>query len=225
MDKHERTNLLVFLSYSHLDRNLAGDLKKGLERFGIKVFLAHEDIEPSEEWEKSIVSQLEKCDVLVPVLTTSFSASKWTDQEVGIAFAHGKVIIPLKVDTIPYGFMKRYQALSLIDGPVSATSNKLAKIIASKKVIGDRFREDLINQFGSSDSYRQAYGNAQLLEMFEPYNTEQLERIMKYTIGNSQIYAPREVIRVLKRLVSKNVQSCSVDADLVKAFNQAISRS
>jgi hypothetical protein len=33
----------IFLSHFHLDKNLAGKIKKGLEQYGVNAFLAHHD--------------------------------------------------------------------------------------------------------------------------------------------------------------------------------------
>ncbi|HLE82428.1 MAG TPA: hypothetical protein VJA25_14335, partial [Dehalococcoidia bacterium] len=44
-------SLRVFLSYYHADRILAGRVRTELERFGIRVFVAHDDINPSQEWQ------------------------------------------------------------------------------------------------------------------------------------------------------------------------------
>ena len=50
----EERPIRVFLSYSNIDRSLVGEIKEKLEFSGIESFLAHEDIEPSEEWKEEI---------------------------------------------------------------------------------------------------------------------------------------------------------------------------
>ncbi len=43
----------IFVSYLHLDKELAGKVKGSLKHYcGLEVFLAHEDINPSSEWVK-----------------------------------------------------------------------------------------------------------------------------------------------------------------------------
>jgi len=66
----------VFLSYSTEDKGLAGFIKDSLEWYGLEVFIAHEDIEPSDEWQEAIIQNLESTDVFVPIITESFSLSK-----------------------------------------------------------------------------------------------------------------------------------------------------
>jgi hypothetical protein len=51
-------------------------------------------------------------DALAALLTLGFSASLWTDQEVGFAYARRVPIIPVRLGIDPHGFMSRFQALS-----------------------------------------------------------------------------------------------------------------
>ena len=44
------------------------------------------------------------------LLTEGFHESNWTDQEVGFALARGILVIPVKYESAPYGFMGRIQA-------------------------------------------------------------------------------------------------------------------
>src|SRR5258706_15187652 len=83
----------AFLSYSGKDRKLAGELKEGLEACGLSVFLAHEDIEPSVEWQTRILAELSTVDVFLPLLTSNFRESLWTDQESGVAVGRRCIIV------------------------------------------------------------------------------------------------------------------------------------
>lgn len=133
----------VFISYSHLDKELAGSVKKELESCGgFKVFLAHEDIQPSNEWIDEILKQLKECHIFIPILTDNFSKSDWTDQEVGIAIAGNKTIIPFKFSIDPHGFMSRYQGLRIPDcteSHIMNACNQVGQIIVIKPMIGDLF--------------------------------------------------------------------------------------
>ena len=48
----------VFLSYSNRDKILAGKIKTFLEDHELQAFLAHEDIEPTQEGEGVIIDNL-----------------------------------------------------------------------------------------------------------------------------------------------------------------------
>lgn len=88
----------VFLSYHHDDRKLAARLKKELVRYGLRAFLAHEDIAVSSQWRREIVRHLNSCIAIVAVVTRSFYKSDWTCQEMGIAMGKEKTIISLILD-------------------------------------------------------------------------------------------------------------------------------
>jgi hypothetical protein len=48
----------LFVSHVHTERQLAGDLKRDLHRYGASAFVAHDDIEPSRPWEDHIIAAL-----------------------------------------------------------------------------------------------------------------------------------------------------------------------
>jgi hypothetical protein len=75
----------VFLTHLAAHRRLAADLQTALLEFGISAFVAHNDIEPTLEWQGEIETALATCDALVALLHPKFNASPWTDQEIGFA--------------------------------------------------------------------------------------------------------------------------------------------
>ena len=99
--------LTAFISYSHADRKFGGQVRSVLGDIGIDAFLAHEDLETSEEWQRRIRDELLRCDLFVPLLSKDFLKSKWALQEVGFIASRSKVMIaPLSIDeTIPFGFL------------------------------------------------------------------------------------------------------------------------
>jgi hypothetical protein len=210
----------VFLSYSTLDKKLAAQIKEALEDYGLAVFMAHEDIQPSAEWVETIIAELEACDVFIPILTDSFDKSYWTDQETGIAFAREKLIIPLKVTCDPHGFISRFQALKMDSERIANSCNKLVKVIANKPVLGDQFRNALVRKFGDSWSFANASHNADLLLSFEGYTPQDMRNIIRYTIDNEQI---NQSFKAQTRL-SKLIERCKnkINADILKAFYKAI---
>lgn len=107
----DKRPIRVFLSYSDSDLSLIHEIKKKLDFYCLETFLAHDDIEPSEEWVEEIILNLKECDVFIPFISENFKKSKWTDQESGIAFTRDKFIIPINIGLVPYGFIGKYQAL------------------------------------------------------------------------------------------------------------------
>lgn len=210
----------VFLSYSALDNKLAGRVKRGLEEYGLDVFLAHEDIQPSAEWVKRILAELETCHAFLPILTEDFYKSKWTDQETGIAFAKKRVIIPLKTKFNPYGFISQFQALKIKKKNIKHTCLEIVKAIALRPKVGILMKNAIIKKFGESDSYEEAAENTELLISFKRYTKVQVTKIVKYAIANNQIYCSYKVKGRLKNFIRQNKND--LDPELLKTFYEVI---
>lgn len=139
----------VFLSYSHIDKILVGEIKKELEVSGIEAFLAHEDIDPSEEWMEEIIRSIKECDVFIPFINENFKESKWTDQESGIAFTRDKIIIPIDIGLVPYGFIGKYQALPY-ENSSDACEEIIETIMNKNPLMKKRIQDDSIKIFVES---------------------------------------------------------------------------
>jgi hypothetical protein len=193
----------VFLSYSVVDREIAGRLKKELENFGLSIFLAHEDIEPSEEWQKTILENIGECDVFMPLLTREFKESEWTDQETGIAFAKGKLIIPIKVDIDPYGFIEKFQALTLDRSNITDDAKTIVKTVLNRDDLREKMVDSLIEGFVNSWSYEDAGTKSALLLKLDGLTQKQIDRIVEGTRENRQIYESFRARDNLRHLFSK----------------------
>src|SRR5574337_2156399 len=108
----EEGHFRLFLSHISSVKQLMSEIREALTSKGVDVFVAHEDIEPTKEWVSEIELALETCDALAAFLTDDFHNSLWTDQEVGFCVKRRILIIPVKIDRDPYGFLGRYQALN-----------------------------------------------------------------------------------------------------------------
>jgi hypothetical protein len=103
----------VFLSHAHEDKALAGKVKEILEANGVSAFLAHMDMEVSEEWRTEISRHLETSSALIAIVTSNFGKSAWANQEVGIAFEKKLPLIPLMFDgsAVLKGVIEMYQGI------------------------------------------------------------------------------------------------------------------
>ena len=81
--------LRLFVTHLATYRAFAGELQEALLPYGISSFVAHNDIEPTLEWQAQIETALATCDALVALLHERFHESKWTDQEIGFAMGRG----------------------------------------------------------------------------------------------------------------------------------------
>ena len=118
--------LRLFLSHVSAHKVAAAGLKRELGFLGVSVFVAHEDIKPSLEWEQEIEKALASMDALAALLTDDFHASHWTDQEIGVALGRGIPVIPMKLHVLPYGFVGKFQA---IDGRLEAVDELASRVV------------------------------------------------------------------------------------------------
>ena len=101
----------LFLSHVSKFKGETAELKNKLAWFGVSCFVAHEDIEPEKEWQEEIEVALGSMHAFAALLTADFHKSKWTDQEVGFAYARRVPFISVRLEIDPYGFMGKFQAV------------------------------------------------------------------------------------------------------------------
>jgi len=103
--------LKVFISHLSKDKDKATALAKELQKYGATGFVAHIDIQPNEEWLKTIESALESMDVLLALVTEGFKDSDWTVQEIGFALGKGVPVVAIRNGMDPFGFFGKWQAI------------------------------------------------------------------------------------------------------------------
>ena len=124
----------VFISHKAEDKILANDIKNSFLTYHVASFVAHEDIEPMLEWQSEIERALFSMDLLVALLTPTFSQSNWTDQEVGVAIGREVPVVPIRLGKDPHGFIGKYQAIQ---------ETSASKIV--EKIVDYLVRHDGIN--------------------------------------------------------------------------------
>ncbi len=212
--------LRTFVSYSIKDRRLAKQIKKCLLTYGLNVFLAHDDIEASAHWADVILARLKDSEVFLPLLTKAFPDSKFTDQETGIAKAHGTLIIPLKVDLDPYGFIATIQAQRLNPDDPTLACTKIAKIIGKNAELQRRFLDGLVHMFADSFSFVEAARVAEMLLDFDGYTPQQVRQVLLATIENDQVYQSFKARRYVREFIE--LYKSEVDPELVKKARKAM---
>ena len=108
----EENQFKLFISHTHHHKEAAGALKEALSFYHISAFVAHDNIDPEEDWRDIMVFALRTTDAAVAFLTDHFHPSDWTDQEIGWILGRNKPVIKLDLGKTPYGFMGNRQALN-----------------------------------------------------------------------------------------------------------------
>ena len=121
---------LCFLSHKAEYKKQVSQIKEKLKTKNINCFVAHQDIEPSLEWQKEIIKALNTMHIFIGIVTDDFHEGSWTDQEIGYAYKRKIPRILVKLDNLPpQGFVSSEQALT------ASWSNIHEKIIEQIKKI------------------------------------------------------------------------------------------
>lgn len=129
--------IIIFISYSNIDKKLAGNLKNELKKRGFEIFLAHHTIKGGRNWLEEILNELDNCDIVIPLLTDNFLKSKYADQEVGYAMAKKKKIFPLMAPNTPHGFLELIQGRKLDFDNIGKTCEEICDDIKSSDEFAD----------------------------------------------------------------------------------------
>lgn len=174
----------IFISHLAKEKELASDLKKQLSVFGCASFVAHEDIEPTTEWQSEIESALHSMDCLVALMTEEFHKSNWTDQEIGYALGRNLAVVPVSIGMVPYGFVGKIQAIKWAKNDVKNLGWQIFKRLPFFTTEGDAF----IKAVESVDSFDDAVILAKLLSDLAPLSEAEVWRIAEIAVENRFIH-------------------------------------
>jgi hypothetical protein len=177
--------------HRHPQKAEMGLLRDSLRLRGISGFVAHTDIEPTQEWQDVIESALETCDALAAYMTDDFHKSKWTDQEVGFCVGRAILIIPIKVGLDPYGFIGKYQALNGIGKPPIALADEIAGVVTAHPLTASKMVVPTVTTFANSYSFDNARANLERLQhipdsAWTPELVELVERQLEDNVDLAQ---------------------------------------
>ncbi|PTN32380.1 toll/interleukin-1 receptor domain-containing protein [Desulfonatronum sp. SC1] len=193
----------IFLSHLATEKRSLKIFKAELGKYGLACFVAHEDIEPTKEWQSEIEIALTTMDALVAYLTPGFNESKWTDQEIGVAIGRKVPIVPLKVGIDPYGFIGKYQALQAKDRMPNEVAREIVELLAAKPQIAFKISNALVERLEDSSSWAESKRVMDLIEKCRQFSDEVLERLKAAPKDNSQVRDAWGVPERIKTIVEK----------------------
>ncbi|MEY4244899.1 MAG: hypothetical protein RLZZ245_2484 [Verrucomicrobiota bacterium] len=178
----------LFLSHLSDSRDVAHQLKTHLANYQISCFVAHDDIEPTREWENEIEEALRSMDGLAALLTPGFHQSKWTDQEVGFAMGSGRLVLPLRYGANPHGFIGKYQGYTIKECMTYPTiASEICKVLSRHPTTSVKMTDALINKLEDAWSWDSAKSAMTLLEEASLITEDALQRIEATTESNGQV--------------------------------------
>jgi len=152
--------LRLFLGHKAEYKKQTSQFKGAMDYYGVSCFVAHEDIEPTKEWQNEIEKALFSMDAMVALMTEEFSNSRWTDQEIAVAIGRQIPIIPVRLGMDPYGFIGKFQGLSGTGKAAKALAKEVYDLLWTKSSLKGQLAESLVGRFAASASFAQANDRA-----------------------------------------------------------------
>ena len=180
----------VFISHRDTDKKyvhqLASELK---ERYGLSSFVAHDTIEPDEDWQNEIVNALNKMDIMVTFISDNFFKSVWTNQEIGFAFARDIPIISVKVGKEdPPGFIRTRQAIIGNTYDMKSNATEVWGVVKKRLLHKPLYRDFILHRFMQAYSYEIAADSFEELVSLPDLTDEEIELLVEAFNSNSQLY-------------------------------------
>jgi hypothetical protein len=177
----------LFMTHLAKHKAEAHQLKQFLARYQVAAFVAHDDIEPTTEWQTEIERALRTMDALAAIISPGFLDSRWCDQEVGIAIGRGKLVIPLRSGEDPHGFLGKYQALQAAGVAPEILAERIAEILTLHLLSSQRMADALVDRLVSSSTFEAAKRNMTLLEQVPRLNVFQVAKLVRVVDENRQV--------------------------------------
>ncbi|TQJ52238.1 toll/interleukin-1 receptor domain-containing protein [Phycicoccus sp. SLBN-51] len=183
--------LRVFFSHLAAHRELVGETARYLARYGVDAFVAHDDIEPSKEWQDVIEASLSDCDAMVVFLHEGLQQSRWCDQEVGWAMGRRRPLLPLNFGLQPYGFMGKWQSHAVPQGNTGAqavmSADAIAQWLSNTTSLHARLSSSLAYGFRHSASWDFTRKIAPLMERVQAYSDDDLNLLEEAAKSNVDV--------------------------------------
>lgn len=177
----------LFISHTSANKESAHRLKQALAEYHVAAFVAHDDIEPTKEWQAEIERALRTMDAVAAIISPDFFESRWCDQEVGYAFGRGKLVVPLCKDSAPHGFLGKYQGFAAQGLSPTSVAQNLAEILIGHALTVQRMTEALVERMVSSWSWKTSKHTLALLEKVPRLNELQVAKLIQASENNVDV--------------------------------------
>lgn len=196
----------LFLTHLAAQREEVGKLRTALADHSIETFVAHQTIDAGEEWEDVIKSGLHTCDALAAWLTPGIKNSNWCDQEIGFAVCRGVLVVPIRFGVDPYGFIGRYQALTVRTGDkYHVIARSIFDLLVRHPLSQEAMARALVWRYENTGSFDQARVNLGFLRMIpdEAWTSALKDQARGAGERNSQLYDAYSGNRLVPTIVNE----------------------
>lgn len=194
----------LFLSHVSAFKVQTSKLQTALKRFGVSAFVAHEDIEPTLEWQTEIEKALFSMDALAAVLSPGFHESKWTDQEVGVAIGRDVLVIALRVGVDPYGFIGKHQGVPAKGKRPGEVAELIFEILATNPTTTGPMAIAIVTLILHSQTEEQADQWLQLLRRFRAVPLPALHKLSEGAMQSEALATSEKMVRVVNDILERH---------------------
>jgi len=194
----------LFLSHLASFKVQTARLQHALRKYAITSFVAHEDIEPSREWQTEIEAALHTMDAMAALLMPGFKESNWCDQEVGVAVGRDVLIIPVRKGLDPYGFIGKYQGIQAANKNVGEVAEDIFNTIIKSPRTRAKMIRCISNAISQSTEVADALEKVALLQAQPDIPKDALESLKSEADENHVLAKSVPFVRELNALLTKH---------------------
>ena len=181
--------LTLFASHLASEKATVKNVANALRDWGVHMFVAHESIEPSEDWQLEIEKSLKSVDGAIAFIHQQFNESKWCSQEMGWARGRDIPLLLLLFDeNLPAGFLGKIQGQKI---PSHIRPDEIAELIvkwAGKfPELKSRLQVSAVEGFCASKSFKMTDLFWAKILSYESLTAKQIENILHAIKTNDQI--------------------------------------
>lgn len=177
----------LFISHLSTFKEKTSLLKNDLEKYGISAFVAHEDIEPTKQWQDEIEKGLFTMDALCAILMPGFKESNWTDQEIGVAIGRKLLVIPIRKGLDPYGFIGKYQGYQSHNKKIHEVGESIFQIISKNPKTKNKYLNIICELFLMSNSFEDGLNRIKIINKIEHISSDKVQQIHTRIIENKNL--------------------------------------
>lgn len=193
----------LFLSHVSGFKKTTSQLEFALKKYAISGFVAHEDIEPSLEWQTEIEAALKSMDALVAILMEGFKESSWCDQEVGAAVARDVLVIPVMRGLNPYGFIGKYQGIQAQNTTVDDVAKRIFKTIVRSSKTHNLMVNAIMNAISQSTNVDDALEKLNLINSIDEIQKTHIENLKLKVKENNVLIESDDFVCLINKLLEK----------------------
>jgi hypothetical protein len=142
-------------------------------------------------------------DALLAIVTAEFVASRWCDQEVGIAIGRNKLVVPVCAGADPHGFMGKHQGVPVSGLDLDAIAAKVVDALVQNTLSAPRMADALIEQLATSNSWQTSKRTTAILEKVTRLNASQVAQLIRALKENPEVSNAAQVPEKIKSLVAR----------------------